>query len=870
METFGHYTILERLRTGALGELARARDTRLGRTVALRVVAPEVAADPARRDALLSDCSLASTLSHSHIAALFDFGEENGRVFLAHEYVPGQSLKALLSEKPFDLTLALEFAVQLADALAEGHRHGVVHGDISPSSIFITPSEQTKILAFGLSRWTAGGIAREKVASDLAAGVEPPGPNVASVVPYMSPEQVLGERPDPRSDVFSLGVVVYQMLTGRAPFAADTPGKTAVKILQGTPIPVARQNPALPAGFDAIIARALSKSLEARYPSAVPFAADLRALAGQLNVRVSAAVGPWTEAPAPKPSGTLKRVAAAALALVLLAGIGAAGWYWRTPIRRFFFRPAPVQNPVLVVMPFATTEDEGARAYFGVGFAEDLAGRLGETPGLAVVGRSTITEPPARSIAERAKPLGATLALRGSTRPGPYQLHVDAELVDVATGKVLWSERYAREPRGAPAVEVEIARDVADRLGLQMPTGNRWASALVRQVDPGAYDFYLQARDAAAHRDRAKAIGLYRQALGIDPKLVEARVGLSEALYLEDFYSGAGSDNTAMERAREEADAALAVDPDMPRANLVAALSAPTTVAAASLLARALATDPSNGDAWHQAGDLVIEFDPERAIAFYRRSLELEPSNDANLRDIAAAYETLGRMTDAESALNAGQLMRPERPWWTQMQARFEIVRGNFDRAVALMANAPATETTPSAWLFGRVIPLEMAGRDSDARADAARLGGRFPGYCEALAVSAGLDSDADSKAQAQARLVADGIYARASAADARPGILQCAVVAAAAIGDGPQAAGLLARLSGDDRALRLWTRQAVFSVSFAFRQHLYPFSKVQASGPFTQASAALAQSLARLRDEVAKRLPVPPKKQARNPGPTS
>ena len=868
METFGHYTILERLRTGTLGELVRARDTRLGRTVALRLVAPEIADSQARRDELLHDCSVASGLSHPHIAALFDFGEEAGRVFLAHEFVPGQALASLLAAKPFDVTLALEFAVELADALAEGHRQGLVHGDVSPSSIFITPTEQSKLLAFGLSRWTGGGMARAAVASALATGAEPSGPAVAAVVPYMAPEQVLGARIDPRSDVFSLGVVIYQLLTGRLPFASDTPAKTAMEILQGTPLPATRQNPALAPGFDAIMARALSKSLDARYPTAAPLAADLRTLAAELNVRVTADVGHWNQEKKPKPkrerTRSFKWVAVAAVILVVLAGIGGAAWYWRTPIRHLFFRPPPIPNPVLLVVPFEAVEDQAARAYYGVGFAEDLAARLGEVPGLIVVGRSTITEGAPGSLAQRAKQVGAKLALRGTTRPSPYALHVTAELVEVATGQVVWSESYAREPRGGPAAEVEIARDIADRLGLSMPTGNRWSQALTRQVDPGAYDFYLQARDAAAHRDRSRAITLYQQALGIfakdQPPLVEARVGLSEALYLEDFYSGAGGDGSSTERARQEADAALATDPDMPRANLVATLSAPTSVSAASLLARALALDPSNGDAWHQAGDLVTEFDPERAIEFYRRSLEFEPTNDASYRDIAAGYEMLDQMPAAEKALDAAQSLRPDRPWWTQMLARFEIVRNNLDMAVEMMAGAPATETTPAAWLFGRVVPLAMAGRSAEARADVTRLIDRFPGYCEAQAVLAALQTDTDAKPQG--RLAAAAIFARATAADAKPGMLQCATLAASAIGDGPEAAGFLARLAGDDRALRLWTRQAVFSLPFAFRHHLYPFSKVQSSGPFNQATAALAQGLARLRDETAKRLPTPPKQQ--------
>jgi eukaryotic-like serine/threonine-protein kinase len=858
METFGHYTILERLRTSPLGELFRARDARLGRTVALRLVNPEVVADPARRDALLADAAAASTLSHPHVAALFDFGEEGGRIFLAHEFVPGQSLQTLLaSARPFDVPLAIEFAVQLSDALAEAHRLGIVHGNIAPSTIFITPTDQAKVIDFGLAQWTTGGRDRAAIARELSKGAEPSSADAAHIVPYMSPEQVLSDRIDCRTDVFSLGAVLYEMLTGRPPFGSEMPGQTAMRILQDTPPPASTRNPDLPPGFDAILTRAMSKNLDARYATATAMAAELRRLAEQLHVRVTADVGQWNQPQTPKkPIGPLaRRIAAGLLLAAVLGGGGAAAWRWRDGIGRLLHRRAAIANPVLVVMPFDTAGGETERAYYGIGFAEDLAARLGEVPGLTVVGRSMIAEPGALPLDARAKAVGASVALRGTTRPGPYSLHVDVELVDVPTGRVLWSQSYAREPRQASAAEVEIARRVADELSLQMPTGNRWERALVRQVDPGAYDFYLQARDAAARRDRGRAITLYEQATGLDPRLVEARVGLSEALYLEDFYSGSSGDGSALDRARAEAEGALAVDSEMPRAHIVAALSAPTISVAASSLSRALSLDPSNGEAWHHAGDLVIELDPERAIGLYRHSLRLEPGNDASHRDIAAAYEALGRLPEAEAALSAGQAARPDRPWWTQLLARLEVVRQNYDMAVELL-KTPSTESSPSAWLFGRVASLKMAGRDVEAAAEVRRLIERYPGYCDAQAIAAGLDWDANNKVRARATV--DSILASASAPGAKPALAQCAATAAAAIGDGPQAASIFIRMASDERVLRAWARQTVFNLAFAFRVHLYPWNKVQASGPMNQAAAALAESLARLKDETARRLPTP------------
>lgn len=864
MDSFGHYTILERLHAGAMGELSRARDARLGRTVALRIVSPDIAAAPERRDALLADAAAAAALSHPHIAALFDFGEEAGRLYLAHEYVPGQSLRALMTGQPIDVELALEFVVQLADALAEGHRQGVVHGNVCPATIFVTPTDQTKIIEFGLASWTSGGMARAAIARQLGAGEDPAAPGARDVVPYMSPEQLLTGRVEPRSDIFSLGVVLHEMLTGRAPFEADTAGSTAVKVLQGSLPPATRENPSLAKGFDAILTRAMAKSLDARYPSASAMAADLRALAAQLNVRVSAEIA-TTKAEKPKkakkmtePRGPALRKLAAALAATLVVGAAAAGaWYWRTAIAGLFSREGPVPRPILLVVPFQTAGSEENRAYYGVGFAEDLAARLGEVPGLNVVGRSSIVDASNVPLAERASRIGAAVALRGTTRPGPYSLHVDAELVEVATGSVLWSAKYAREPRQASAVEVEIARQVAERLHLQMPTGNRWARAQSRQVDPGAYDLYLQARDAAAHRDRSRAIALFRQAIDMDPRLAEARVGLSDALYLEDFYSGNSGDAATLRNARVEAETALGADPDMPRALLAAALSASTTGAAASSLARALALDPSYGEAWHHAGDLVIEVDPLRAVAYYSVSLRFDPSIDSSHRDIAAAYEMLDRTPDAEAAVERGRAARPDRPWWTQMSARLAIATGHFDKAVELLATQTATESSPSTWLVGRVIPLAMVPKTDSAKKEAARLIERYPWYCEAQAVAAGLEWDTNGKQKARA--LVDSVLARAAAPDAPSTALQCAAAAASSVGDGPEAAGYLAKLAASDQALRAWTRQGVFNMAFAFRRRLYPWNKVEGSGPFRQASEAMVQSLARLGADVARKLPAPP-----------
>ena len=384
------------------------------------------------------------------------------------------------------------------------------------------------------------------------------------------------------------------MLTGRAPFGSDTPGRHRGEDPAGHADAASAAEPEPAAGFDAVLARAMAKSLDARY--------ETRRAAGGRPARACQ--------PAQRPRHGRREAGQEARRRpeVASTGVHAPGRDRRRGPGRGGDRRGrlgvPRRDPARRVPADPDREPRARRdAVHDDRRADARLLRRRVRRGPRVAPRRGARHHRRRAIdADRAaggddgrtgEAAGRDASrCAGARSPAPTRCDVEAELVDVATGAVLWSERYSREPRQASAAEVEIARDVADRLGIQMPTGNRWARALTRQVDPGAYDFYLQARDAASRRDRAKAISLYRQAIGIDPKLIEARVGLSEALYLEDFYSGAGGDNDALVRARQEADAALAVDPDMPRAHLVAAMSAPTSVAAASSLAKTLSRRP--------------------------------------------------------------------------------------------------------------------------------------------------------------------------------------------------------------------------------------------------------------------------------------
>ena len=322
-ETLGQYKILDRIGAGGMGELFRARDTRLGRTVAVKVIAAGIAGDPARRERFLQDARAALALSHPNIATLYEIGEDQGELFLAYEFVPSTALSAVIAVNALNTRRAIDFAVQIADALADAHAEGVVHRDLKPANIVITPKDKTKILDFGMAAWTSGGAEREHAAQGDAAAAS--GATLGTVA-YMSPEQALGEKGDPRTDIFSLGTVLFEMLTGKLPFTGATPSAVSLQVVQAPAPPPSSLNASVPPEADAIIARALAKSLDQRYESAITMAAELRSVAAILDVRseVSEAAGP------PPAVGPPRRETTGLWAVMVLiaAALGAAAVWW--------------------------------------------------------------------------------------------------------------------------------------------------------------------------------------------------------------------------------------------------------------------------------------------------------------------------------------------------------------------------------------------------------------------------------------------------------------------------------------------------------------------------------------------------------------
>jgi serine/threonine protein kinase len=309
MNTIAHFNILERLGSGALGEVFRARDLKVGRTVALMRIPAALTAAPEDRARFLADARAAAALNHPNIATLFDVIEQDGDCYLAYEFAAGPSLRDEMGGRAVNVRRALEIAAQISDALAEGHSRGLVHGDLRPENVVVTPKGSVKILNFGLTRWTTGGRARAAASSKDGFGGDPVG-----VAGYLSPEQAIGGAVDARSDLFSLGVVLQEMLTGRNPFSGDTPSATVTNVIR---IPAPALPSSVPSDLSALVTRAMSKTVDARPQDALRVSSELRRIGNALDVRDGNA-GPTELIPAPKQSSSGW---IAAVVVLLLAAI---------------------------------------------------------------------------------------------------------------------------------------------------------------------------------------------------------------------------------------------------------------------------------------------------------------------------------------------------------------------------------------------------------------------------------------------------------------------------------------------------------------------------------------------------------------------
>jgi TolB-like protein/Tfp pilus assembly protein PilF len=705
----GPYELIAPLGAGGMGEVYRARDVRLGREVAVKVISASFAGDAEALARFEREARAVAALSHPNILALHDYGQDGGVAYAVMELLEGETLRDRISAGPLPVRRALEFGLQIAQALTAAHEKGILHRDLKPENVFVSRDGHVKVLDFGLAK-AVDLPGSTSAATDLEtlgteAGV------ILGTVGYMSPEQLRGEPTGPQSDIFSVGVILYEMVVGKNPFRRDTAVETMVAVLREETPPLSDSGRPAPAELEQIVAHCLEKHAGSRFQSARDLAFALRVLD-----RAGTRSGPQ-------------------------AGEGEREI---TGARR---SEAGAEEASVAVLPFRNLSADPEAEYFSDGITEEIIGVLSHVAALHVAARTSCFAFKGKDADVRriGRELGVRTVLEGSVRQSGRRIRIHAQLVDVVTGYQLWSERYDRELEDVFAVQDEIARSIAETLEPRL-TGGRAAELPERTTrDVEAYDLYLKGRHFWKPRRMRQAIECFEAAVARDPKYADAYTALAESYSVWGFYGGISSWE-AYARARAAAERAQELTPDSAAVHLSLGVIEHyygwDVAREERELRLALDRDPKLSDAsfWLTLC-LSVTGRASEALEVGRRLVAREPHSADARAALAWGYAGRRRYAEALPDMEAAVRLGPDAAFALWSLGLAQQQTGAVADAVVTLERAVAVTQREHCYeiaLLGGA--LAAGGRTTEARALLAELGARreyVPPYDVALLLAA-------------------------------------------------------------------------------------------------------------------------------------
>jgi serine/threonine protein kinase/tetratricopeptide (TPR) repeat protein len=676
----GPYEILAQLGAGGMGEVYRARDTRLDRTVAIKILPTRLADNPDARLRFQREAKAISSLQHPNICTLYDIGSENGVDFLVMECLEGETLQDRLRQGLLPLEQVTGHAMEIADALDAAHHKGFVHRDLKPSNIFLTQHGEAKVLDFGLVKLEEEAAPDQRTISN-PANLTSPGTAVGTVA-YMSPEQARGDELDARTDIFSFGTVLYEMASGKPAFPGKTLAVIFKAILDETPTAPSQLNPEFPQGLEQIIFKALEKDRDVRYQSAADIRADLKRLRRDTE-SVRGAATDRTEAAKTKPRWRTKLAMIAGVLAVVALGAAV-----------HFFWPRTNQTiDSIAVLPFANASADPSMEYLSDGITEGIIDKLSGLPNIKVISRTSVFRYKKRDIEPQkvARELGVQALVTGRVIQRGDELSVNAELVDTREDKQLWGEQYNRRLADIASVQQEIANAISGNLRMRLTSEEKTRLGKTYSANSEAYQLYLKGRYHASQGTAdgyKKGIEYFQQAIEKDPGYALAYAGLA------DCYGGLGGG------------AAYAPPPE----------TLPKAKAAAT---KALELDETLAEAHAALGyaGFFSDWNWPKAEREFRRAIELNPNSASSHAVYSEILGTQERFDESVAEGERAQKLDPLSPHvLTQLGSAYLSTR-RYDEAIAQFQSA--LELNPDAgiiraqlaWAYGakRVYPQAIA-----------------------------------------------------------------------------------------------------------------------------------------------------------------